>query len=218
MILGDDPWAPAPDGGDPFASADTGPPISYGTPRREDSHRDRGKQAPLNTFAVLAPIFAILFPPAGVAFGHLALPQIRRTGQRGWLAAVWGLAIGYLMTLVLLSLLIWLTTGAGRSHIPADASPSQQAAPPPSVATSVAPAPRRPHTKLELSQAAVGQCVEVQKRDQGGDEALDLYLVECQHRVGVYQVAARVSGAEECNSTYVASPPDRSFAVCLNRY
>lgn len=226
-----------------------GPPTSYGVPaadnfefgfdgghggtdqwRREDFYfRDRPvktpPQPPLNTYAILADVFGVLIPPAGVAFGHLALPQIKRTGQRGWLAAVCGLVIGYLLCAVLVAVSIWLLATAGHGSNDSGAkSPSEPGmAPPPSVVTSVAPAPLRTHNKLDLHQATVGKCVEIEKRDESSweddsDEALDLYEVACQHRVGVYTVTARVSTGAECNSTYVASPPDRSLAVCLNRY
>lgn len=181
-------------------------------------------QPPLNTYAVLAPVFGVLVPPAGVVLGHLALPQIRRTGQRGWLAAVSGLVIGYLLSVVSLGLLVWLAAVGARGSDGAAASHSSAptAAPPPSLVTSIAPAPIRPHIKLDLNQATIGKCVELEKRSEASegtrDDALDLYEVPCQHRVGVYTVVARVPGDSECNSTYVASPPDRSFTVCLNRY
>jgi hypothetical protein len=60
-----------------------------------------------NTFAVLSPIFAVVVPPAGVVLGHLALPQIRRTGERGRPAAIAGLVIGYLMCVLLIAALLW---------------------------------------------------------------------------------------------------------------
>ncbi|MDH6196285.1 hypothetical protein M2272_002928 [Mycobacterium frederiksbergense] len=172
----------------------------------------------MNTFAVLAPIFGLLVPPAGVAFGHLALPQIKRTGQRGWLAAICGLVIGYLMCIALVVASIWLFAlrDAGGSKSPT-AYPSV-VVPSDTVVTSVAPAPVRPRTKIELDDAKVGQCVEIQLREGGDPEALELFAVQCEHRVGVYTVAARVAADTECNSTYVASPPNRAFAICLNRY
>jgi hypothetical protein len=51
----------------------------------------------LNTMAVLSVVFAILFAPLGIVFGHLARRQIARTGQRGGGAATVGLFIGYLV-------------------------------------------------------------------------------------------------------------------------
>lgn len=245
MSTNGDPFARAP--ADPFAMAhaepeDDGPPISYGaTEVSANCLPDNGSRpacAPWpvpnarlgprpatdrrNTYAVLAPIFAILVPPAGVALGHLALPQIRRTGERGWLTAVCGLVLGYLLSAALLAALVWLLVAGGRGTGRDQSEPASAGGASPSVVTSIAPPPVRPRHKIELSQATVGQCAEIEKRDSaddvGRDDALDLFEVPCQHRVGVYVVVARVSADAECSSTYVAAPPDRSFAVCLNRY
>lgn len=232
MTYGGDPF------GDPFAPQDFGPPTSYGSPTAQVAGwQFGGPQGPygaggpspspqpsLNTFAVLSPIFGVLIPPAGVAFGHLALPQIKRTGQRGWLSAVCGLVIGYLMSLALIAGLIWFFGIRESDDAPATTTTTTTAAPPTSttrrstVVTSVAPPPNRPRTKIALEQATVGKCVEIQKRDDSGPDALDLFEVPCEHRDGVYSVVARVSGGSSCNSTYSAAPPDRAFAVCLNKY
>ena len=50
------------------------------------------------------------------------------------------------------------------------------------------------------------------------DDSLDLFGVPCEHRDGVYTVIARVTSESDCHSTYIAAPPDRSFALCLNLY
>lgn len=177
----------------------------------------------MNTYAVLALLFGVVVPPAGVALGHLALPQIKRTGERGRSAAMCGLVVGYVLSAALIAILLWLSAnGAGGKAPAARSGPSAAPAPPGSVVTSIAPGPRRPRHKIALDQATVGMCAEIEKRDTadeiGHDDALDLFEVPCEHRVGVYTVVARVSGDADCNSTYVAAPPDRSFAVCLNRY
>lgn len=200
--------------------------ISYGLPSPDASGWQANRpndptsaQPPLNAYAVLAPIFGILVPPAGVVFGHLALGQLKRTGQRGWLAAVCGLVIGYLMCVLLVAVLAWSGGVRSNSTEPGAAPTSVPViTPPPTVITSLAPAPTRPRSKLALDQAAVGQCVEIQQRDNSGDDALDLFKVPCEHRDGVYTVVARVSAESECSSTYIAAPPNRAFAVCLNKY
>ena len=115
-----DPFGPphasasAPPSTGPFGQ---GPPMgaSYGAPPSAD----------YNTFAVLSPIFAVVVPPAGVVLGHLALPQIRRTGERGRAAAIAGLVIGYLMCVVLIAALIWwLTSDSGSNNTAASSSPT----------------------------------------------------------------------------------------------
>jgi Domain of unknown function (DUF4190) len=212
--------------GDPFASA-TGAahtsPNAGGWPQGFGS-RPPTQQPRYNTFAVLAPVFAVLLPPAGVILSHLALPQIQRTHERGRWAAIWALIVGYALCVAMIAGgAIWAASGdresTPRASHPAgtpDASPPP--ALPPSVVTSVAPAPTDPRNKLDLTRVTIGTCAEIQLRGASSDDALDLYGVVCQHRDGVYTVVARVNTDSECQSTYVAAPPDHSFALCLNRY
>ena len=209
-----DPFGPppAPPSAGPFGpGAPIGPP--YGPPPSPE----------YNTFAVLSPIFAVVVPPAGVILGHLALPQIRRTGERGRAAAIAGLVIGYLMCVVLIAALIWWLTSDSGSGSTASFSPtaSTYQVPPNtrgSTVTSVAPPSTVPRIKLDLAAVPIGTCVEIQLRSDEGSDALDLFKVDCEHKEGVYAVTARVSATYECRSVYVAAPPDRSFALCLNPY
>jgi len=221
-------------GGDPF-DQHTGDPFT--TARRtahaspsagswpQQSHPLQPPQAPrYNTFAVLAPVFAVLLPPAGVILSHLALPQIQRTHERGRWAAIWALIVGYPLCVALIAgAAIWATSGNPASTPPASQpAGTPNAAPPPvlppSVVTSVAPAPTNPRNKLDLTRVAIGTCAEIQLRGGSSDDALDLFGVPCQHRDGVYTVVARVTTDADCQSTYAAAPPDHSFALCLNRY
>src|ERR1700761_8652627 len=108
MYPSEDPFAPQ--SGDPFG----GPPptVSYGggaptSPVGYPAHPGTPfggppPQADYNTLAVLSPIFGVLVPPAGIVMGHLALPQINRSGERGRPAAIAGLVIGYLMCVLLI--------------------------------------------------------------------------------------------------------------------
>ena len=180
--------------------------------------------ADYNTFAVLSPIFAVVVPPAGVVLGHLALPQIRRTGERGRAAAIAGLVIGYLMCLALIAALIWwLISDSDSGGTTASTSPTASTYQMPSTTrastvTSVAPPSTVPRIKLDLATVPVGTCVEIQLRSDEGSDALDLFKVDCAHKEGVYTVTARVAANYECRSVYVAAPPDHSFALCLNPY
>jgi hypothetical protein len=177
-----------------------------------------------NTFAVLSPIFAVVVPPAGVVLGHLALPQIRRTGERGRPAAITGLVIGYLMCVLLIAALLWWLTGdSGSNNRAASSSPTAATNQAPSTirgstVTSMAPPIRVPHIKLDLATVPIGACVEIQLRSDEGSDALDLFKADCEHKEGVYTVTARVPATYDCRSVYVAAPPDHSFALCLNPY
>jgi hypothetical protein len=177
-----------------------------------------------NTFSVLSPIFAIVVPPAGAVLGHMALAQIRRTRELGRKAAIFGIVAGYVLTAALIAgLIAWLTSdgSAGSAQaVSGDITTIVSAPPslaPPSVVTSVAPVPITPHVKLDLSTVPVGTCANIEKRDTG-DDALDLFAAPCEHKQGVYVVVSRVGDTTDCRSTYVAAPPDHSFAVCLNEF
>ena len=87
-----------------------------------------------------------------------------------------------------------------------------------STVTSVAPPRTVPRIKLDLATVPIGTCVEIQLRSDEGNDALDLFKVDCAHKEGVYTVTARVPASYECRSVYVAAPPDRSFALCLNPF
>lgn len=222
MTQAGDPFQQQP--ADPFG-APTGPPtLSYAQPAPElwqfgpASGSQPPKSPPYNTFAVLSPILGILVPPAGVVLGHLALPQIRRTGERGWLAAILGLVLGYLMCVALVVGAIWFAASSHTRSAPPAITAPPRGTPSTSVVTSMAPPSITPRIKLDLAQATVGTCVEIQIRGGGGEDDLDLFKVPCVHREGVYTVVARVANDSDCNTTYVAAPPDHTFAVCLNRY
>lgn len=60
------------------------------------------KLADTNTFALVAVILAFLQPIAAIVFGHIALGQIKRTGDAGRGLALTGLVIGYVTTALLL--------------------------------------------------------------------------------------------------------------------
>lgn len=51
-----------------------------------------------NTMSILALIFAFVFSPLGIVFGHIARGQIRRTGEQGAGLATAGLVLGYVFT------------------------------------------------------------------------------------------------------------------------
>lgn len=64
---------------------------------------------PTNGMAIAALICSLVIAPLGIVFGHIALSQIRRTGEEGRGMAVAGLVIGYVFTVIgLLFLVFWI--------------------------------------------------------------------------------------------------------------
>jgi len=62
-----------------------------------------------NTMAIAALICSFVVAPAGIVLGHIALSQIRRTGEEGKGLAIAGLIIGYISTaLLLLVVVFWI--------------------------------------------------------------------------------------------------------------
>jgi hypothetical protein len=53
-----------------------------------------------NVMAILALVFAFVFAPLGIVFGHIAKRQIRRTGEGGSGLATAGLVLGYIFTIL----------------------------------------------------------------------------------------------------------------------
>jgi hypothetical protein len=73
--------------------------------------------APQNTLAVVALIFGILGGTLlPIIFGHIALSQIARTGERGHGMALAGTILGYLSTLGVIIILIVTATLASHSY------------------------------------------------------------------------------------------------------
>lgn len=53
---------------------------------------------PTNTLAIVALILGFVLPPGGIICGHLALSQIKRTGESGHGLAMAGTVMGYVFT------------------------------------------------------------------------------------------------------------------------
>ena len=65
-----------------------------------------GAPAPTNVLAIVALVSAFFIPVAGIVCGHLALGQIKRTGENGRGLALAGLIIGYVLTALILLLIV----------------------------------------------------------------------------------------------------------------
>jgi hypothetical protein len=94
-----DPYATPP--GSP-ASSYSAPPSSgqpYGAqPYGAGFQPAYGQNPATNTMAILSLVFAFLFSPLGIVFGHMAKKQIKQTGEQGEGLATAGMILGYIFT------------------------------------------------------------------------------------------------------------------------
>ena len=70
--------------------------------------------APVNTLAIVALALGIIGGPVAIIFGHVALRQIRQTGQRGRTAAIVATVLGYLWLLGWAGVITWVLVTGGR--------------------------------------------------------------------------------------------------------
>ena len=70
-----------------------------------------------NVLAIIALVGAFVFPLAGVICGHIALSQIKRTGENGRGLAIAGLIIGYVyIAFIVLMVIIAIIVGVAASY------------------------------------------------------------------------------------------------------
>ncbi|MBL3700902.1 DUF4190 domain-containing protein [Leucobacter luti] len=116
------PLAPA------YAAAPPAPPLDgqpAGAPYQGAPYQGAPQQAPLNTLSVIALVGGILFNIVGIICGHIALSQIKRTGERGRGLALAGTIIGYVSLAISVIATISLIVFAGAAASIASDSISQ---------------------------------------------------------------------------------------------
>lgn len=124
------PASGAPASGQPYGAPGSGPP-SYGQPPVSDPYAQPYGAQPYgagpgypaatgtNVMAILALVFAFIFPPAAIVLGHVAKKQMKQTGEQGAGLATAGLWLGYIFTgLTLAMCVLWgilVAVGIGSS-------------------------------------------------------------------------------------------------------
>jgi hypothetical protein len=61
-----------------------------------------------NVMSILSLVFAFVFAPLGIVFGHIAKKQIRRTGEGGSGLATAGLVLGYIFAVLWILYVIFI--------------------------------------------------------------------------------------------------------------
>ena len=101
-----------PSKGQPYAQPYGGQPYG-GQPYGGQPYPGYAPVATTNTMAILALVFAFIFPPAAIVMGHVSKRQIRQTGEQGEGLATAGLWLGYIFTsLYVVFCALWLILAA----------------------------------------------------------------------------------------------------------
>ncbi len=98
----------APSSGQPYSAPSSGQPYSgqpYGVPASGQPYGAPpgyppvyGQNPTTNTMAILSLVFAFVFSPLAIVFGHMAKKQIKERGEQGDGLATAGLILGYVFT------------------------------------------------------------------------------------------------------------------------
>jgi hypothetical protein len=85
----------------------------YASPAPASAYGTAPAESRVNTLAIIALILAFLIPLGGIICGHIALAQIKRTGERGHGLALAGTILGYVFTaLWIIGAIIWAAVWA----------------------------------------------------------------------------------------------------------
>ena len=85
---------------DSFGPAHKGAPGPYGQPYPGAAGYPAYQVVPTNTLAILALVFAFVFPLAGIVMAHVARGQMRMSGEQGDVLAIVALWVGYALLAV----------------------------------------------------------------------------------------------------------------------
>jgi Domain of unknown function (DUF4190) len=194
-----DPFGPDPVSAPPSTQGYMPPLIPGSPPTTGPVLPPRGRpRGEVNRWATLSIVFAFVFAPVGAILGHVALSQIKRSGQWGRERAIVGLTISYvIIVLAVIALVIWLViandSDSASSPDATTAPPTtQRASPPPPRTTVFTPPPARRPT-VDVEQLRVDDCVEVQQTQPDPTRGPDtnvilIFPVRCEVRDGVFRV------------------------------
>jgi hypothetical protein len=84
----------------------TPPAANYRAPEYASAPYTPGAVPRTNTLAIIALLLAITVPVAGIVCGHLALRQIKRSGESGHALALAATILGYVATLFWLVMIV----------------------------------------------------------------------------------------------------------------
>jgi hypothetical protein len=94
----------------PLSPTETSPTQPYGSQQPYGLNQSYAPEPKLNTFALIGFIASFFIGVVGIVFGHLALSQLKRSGEKGHGFALAGLIIGYVgVGLGIIVIAIWIS-------------------------------------------------------------------------------------------------------------
>lgn len=199
-----------------------GPP-AYGPPPGPQSGQTNG----LATWSI---VFAFLCAPVGAVLGHVALSQIKKTGQRGRERALIGLTVSYLMIFVsIIALVVFLvlqknespstttTTTTTTSKTTTSKTTTKRTTP----RTTTTPPPPPVPQNVAVDDLRVGDCVRIEEHgadpDNPNAKAITITLTPCAPGPDIYHVD-RVSKVEGTCPGDTLYNTEKTTFVCVSLY
>jgi large-conductance mechanosensitive channel len=198
-----EPWGATAPPPPPYGQQWGAPPPGYFPPPMYQPPR------PTNAMAIVALVCAFVFPPLAIIFGHIALSQIRRTGEEGKGLAVAGLVIGYVVTgLILLYIVFmvilfaWIKTSVDKSTYNSIWT-----------TTTTTSFPSESNEQA-IKNARVGQCLHME--DNGSGSITTIYRTDCNSSYATHRVTKVVTSISNCYDDWARSA-DQTVVLCLTK-
>ncbi|ORM37147.1 DUF4190 domain-containing protein [Williamsia sp. 1135] len=170
-----------------------------------------------NPLAITALFSSFVFAPLGVLFGHLAIHQIARTGQRGRGLAVGGLVIGYTFTAIAVATWIILIAAFNSTN---DSIASADYEAPTSTTMAYTPPPTTTvGTTGVIRNAAVGDCLHIEylgTTNADGSRALKATTATCSSSYATNKVSGITDDPSTCPDVWIRTGSGSPVVVlCL---
>lgn len=183
------------------------------------------QQPRTNGLAIAALVGGLVLAPLGIVLGHIALSQIKRSGEQGRGLALAGLIIGYIFTTLMVLSIVWLmmianAVSSAFDNFDSDTYSSDyyatQTSQSYSTYASTAPTYDSASTAEVIENASVGDCVSRILGSSNGDGTNSVTVTEasCGSASATHRVTSRGSRASDCSYDWV-STDNPIVVLCL---
>jgi hypothetical protein len=163
---------------------------------------------PTNSMAIVALVCAFTFPPLAIIFGHIALSQIRRTGDEGRGLAVAGLVIGYVITGLIVLYIVFMVILFVFIKNSVDNSTYN------SIWTTTTTSYPYETNEQAIKNARVGQCLHME--DNGSGTITTISRTDCNSSSATHRVTKITTSIGTCSDDWARSA-DQTVVLCLTK-